>query len=317
MNLNPGRILPVIMMDYTLNPDEIYMYIYSGVSTAFLNAYDNYFLSVTNDASWLSRGTIDHYDFQDIYGKCIEYNGIVSKLEERLQHYTPVSVNATAELVDSSRTLNIEMSAHFFADLQGDFRFNCLLLKDSIMYYQSNWFHDAARWPYWGSMSMVPFNNILIQSSGGRYGTLGSIPYSVNDGSVYTWHDTIHIKDSLLSLEDLHLLFMVEEYDSASGKSVILNAGIWPEQTVSAPKKSNLSGIIHVYPNPAGSQITIDIENKLNEDGVLTIYNQCGQNVLSRRIRKGTRNCSIEIDPLPKGLYIISLPCGTGKFIKQ
>ncbi|MFH0893863.1 MAG: T9SS type A sorting domain-containing protein [Bacteroidota bacterium] len=314
----PTRVLPVIMHDLG-SYDNIFGEIYTGgMPAACMYANDPYYQSVINDAGWLSRGKVDNYDFDDIYAQCIEYNSVYQKAEERLNTFTPVNVTATAVIDTVNRTVVADLSAEFFANLQGDFRFNCVVLKDSVFYLQDNWFTNSMRWPYCPpSYYMLYHKEILIQSLGGKSGTHGSIPFNINDGSIYTWHYADTLKDQLRNADKLHLVFMVEEYDSISGNSVILNAGRWPsEPPVSTNEKIQKTNPI-IYPNPSSDYITVDIQHTYDVN--LRVFNTKGSLMVTQKIN-GKQN-KIDIRKLPPGLYFLQVQDEKGikveKFVKE
>ncbi len=71
---------------------------------------------------------------------------------------------------------------------------------------------------------------------------------------------------------------------------------------------------ILLFPNPAASSITISIENKVEGDFVVNIYNQTGQLVQTERFVKtgGYVSQSIAIDKLANGIYYAEISDGKG-----
>ncbi|HRI27402.1 MAG TPA: T9SS type A sorting domain-containing protein [Chitinophagales bacterium] len=67
--------------------------------------------------------------------------------------------------------------------------------------------------------------------------------------------------------------------------------------------------VLHIYPNPASSQINI----QLPQDAVayspaqITIYNLYGQTVFTHPLLPGQRVAQINLPPLPKGIYLVHL----------
>ncbi|MCK5856918.1 MAG: T9SS type A sorting domain-containing protein [Bacteroidales bacterium] len=80
---------------------------------------------------------------------------------------------------------------------------------------------------------------------------------------------------------------------------------------------------ITIYPNPAISQLNLDIEEfTSNELGILAVFNSLGQEIESIHIPKGMKTTSINIDDYSKGVYFIRLQkkqqvIAVGKFVKE
>ena len=81
--------------------------------------------------------------------------------------------------------------------------------------------------------------------------------------------------------------------------------------------------LLNIYPNPAQSKVTIDIETiKRNNVLFLNLYNSSGKEVKHIDISKPTKTIDIDISSLSPGLYFIRLQnetevLGSGKFIKE
>ncbi|PSJ72077.1 hypothetical protein C7N43_36040, partial [Sphingobacteriales bacterium UPWRP_1] len=66
---------------------------------------------------------------------------------------------------------------------------------------------------------------------------------------------------------------------------------------------------LHIYPNPASSQITIQLPHSTISGlpAQIDIYNIHGQPVLTHPLLPGQRVAQIDLPPLPKGIYIVHL----------
>jgi len=77
------------------------------------------------------------------------------------------------------------------------------------------------------------------------------------------------------------------------------------------------------YPNPATSQLNLEIGDlTAKESGVLSIFNNLGQEVAQLEIAKATKTLSLDIEDYPKGIYYIRIQTkdnivAAGKFIKE
>lgn len=77
------------------------------------------------------------------------------------------------------------------------------------------------------------------------------------------------------------------------------------QNTVSLPESNHFNSKLHIYPNPANSQIFIESKTGLKIDELI-IYNQLGQKAL----HLSDINKSIDISTLGQGVYIIELSSG-------
>jgi len=88
-------------------------------------------------------------------------------------------------------------------------------------------------------------------------------------------------------------------------------------------EKDSDSFLLNVYPNPAQSKITIDLETiKRNNVLFLTFHNSLGKEVRRIGLNKPTKTIDIDIRTLGPGLYFIQLQnktkvLGSGRFIKE
>jgi len=86
---------------------------------------------------------------------------------------------------------------------------------------------------------------------------------------------------------------------------------------------SNKLKQITIYPNPAKSQLNLEIEELTSEESVtLSVFNSLGQEIESSDISKGMKIISINIEGYPKGIYFIRLQnkeqvIAVGKFVKE
>lgn len=303
---HPGLVVPVNMHEILMGPDDIFDSLYTG-SYSYTAADDDYYNSFLNDVPWLSRGYIDKYDFEEIYGNCVERLEMHQMADERLNYVPPVSVSASFTIDTLNMMIDADITADFFTDLQGDFRFNCLILKDSVSFNQDNWFTTYNRWPYCSPLSSIPWihDNIFIQSLGGAYGTEGSIPASVTDGGSYSWHYHDTLKSRLQNVKNLSIAFMVAEYDSVNNASVVLNCGKFPVDTASSGiHQLYTDDEFSVFPNPASDRIFVGYNS--NDEITLTFSDIQGS-LLYDYYGKITDDFYLDVSKFPSGIYLLKI----------
>ncbi len=76
--------------------------------------------------------------------------------------------------------------------------------------------------------------------------------------------------------------------------------GVWVGKPLNA---------LHIYPNPASSQINIQLPHNTVSPmpAQITIYNLYGQTVFTHPLLPGQRVAQINLPPLPKGIYLVHL----------
>jgi hypothetical protein len=86
----------------------------------------------------------------------------------------------------------------------------------------------------------------------------------------------------------------------------------WP---LASGKLLVVSGELKVYPNPANN--IINIEGIFNQNDKLEIYNAIGQKVLEKNINPNCTKLRINIEALPRGLYVVKVKNGVVRFLKE
>lgn len=83
----------------------------------------------------------------------------------------------------------------------------------------------------------------------------------------------------------------------------------------------NFTGIeiINSYPNPATTQITIQINSSEEGTGNIALYDVAGKSVLSNElsIKKGVSNFSLNISQFPAGTYVLKVQTSGGEHFDQ
>ena len=76
---------------------------------------------------------------------------------------------------------------------------------------------------------------------------------------------------------------------------------------------------LNLYPNPAGRQFHMELENSYHGDIVIQLFNVLGQEVLRLSdVKTGTYyNHVLFLNDLPEGLYFMRTCCGSGNLMKK
>lgn len=130
----------------------------------------------------------------------------------------------------SSGLLDIYLKAVFSGAASGDMRFNCVLVEDSVSgtgtgYDQVNYDNTTSGHYYEGAGNPILglYHRYVARSFiGGPWGVSGSIPASVSNGTITTYHLST-IVSSTYDNEQLSLIGIVNEYGATMADREILN----------------------------------------------------------------------------------------------
>lgn len=91
---------------------------------------------------------------------------------------------------------------------------------------------------------------------------------------------------------------------------------------VSVPENNYIenSTSIHIYPNPAIDNTTVNFEMTQNSDVEISILNLNGQTLTTKKYKhltKGTQNIELKLNSLNSGIYLISVKTNDGKYIAK
>ncbi len=83
-------------------------------------------------------------------------------------------------------------------------------------------------------------------------------------------------------------------------------------------RKPKTPAAMKIYPNPAKTVITIDVENEVVRDGMLTVFDTSGREVISMVTNEqffvGKNSFNVNVAPLKPGTYIVRLVAGDKVF---
>lgn len=293
-----------------------------------------------SNASGNTKALIDRKQFSDqTYTEIIlfDHNDTIwkNKTAERLQEVSPVAVHIDNEYDNNTRELSITVSAAFYAALNGEYRFNCLIIEDSIAgsgtgYDQSNARVGQSGHPYAGKGDPVTnfyHRNVLRFMLGNEWGSsAGSIPPSPIPTNIEV-DDSFTIEYTLTLSEDwnpanIKVVGLIQKWNVGDpADRLILNAVAEKLNFIVQPGVEALNfavGTVSVYPNPANEYINIYFELEKSTNINISITDMLGrtvQTVLSNKyLPEGTHLLSQNIDrDLPKGNYILNIQTDSGE----
>jgi hypothetical protein len=225
------------------------------------------------------------------------------------KHSSPMSVEFKKVDIGAD-FITVDLEARFYAEVEGDFRFNLYLLEDSIKHYQAG----APEGHNYQHM------NILRHVAGNLDGVPGSIP-SVNQmGDVVTHSFTIPIEDHW-KMKDLHFVGLVQNNTGKPISHHVINAerSRLTEWLSSSSTDWELLDL-KVFPNPTRHIINIALTDPMS-DVSYSVFDQTGRLETQGFVHNLTDALQIEIADWAPGVYIIQLrsdrEVGSASFIKK
>ncbi len=132
------------------------------------------------------KGLLDRKYYESVFYNAnpSEVNSTSSSWElnlvNRLADFTPVQLSTSTTYDASTRALTIDVDANFLAPLDGDYRFNVFILENGIIEPQTN--YNSSCGPS-GTISDYEHNHVVRDMLGGVWGTAGSIPSGIVEGT--------------------------------------------------------------------------------------------------------------------------------------
>ena len=227
----------------------------------------------------------------------------LDKLYEREEFLEPVGVSFSSLTVDTnSRTIVAEVSADFYDDLSGDYRFNVYILEDSILEYQAsapdpvNYYHTR----------------VLRTMLGNTWGQPSSIPSSVSTGQTVSYTFNFSVPNGY-DMTQLRLIGLVQKFSASNYDRRILNSSqVFSRDYLSASLgEEDLNYQFDLYPNPAANVLQIDLKNEVDmkEIRVVTL---AGKVVLESEFTN-----VIDVSQLAAGSYYVVVSNENGSHTKM
>jgi hypothetical protein len=91
--------------------------------------------------------------------------------------------------------------------------------------------------------------------------------------------------------------------------------GCWPLSA--SPYPSEGGELLEVYPNPSSTSITISCEALKGKRVKVNFYNMLGQELMSNECHFAQQNYTLNIQQLPRGVYLLKVGEKSGSGIKR
>ena len=289
--------------------DRLYSFDNQSVSTSFAN---DYYRGPSNVTSMI-------WDTMSIFRKA---------------QATPVNVSLSALTFDSTvaaNNLTVTVNANFLNSLsQGSYRLNLYVVEDSLITTGNGYDQDNAAYSSAGGQTTnynelfnLPSllinngqqgeysqNHVLRAMVGGAWGLAGDIPSAPMAGSTYS-HTFTTTVPATWRYKYIKLVGVVQEYNTSVNKRTVLNVAEIklisnPNGIKETAQYSNLS----VYPNPASTMATVQMDMKENAMVTISLVNSLGQVVVEPTdalLNAGSHSLNIHVGGLETGLYFVKV----------
>ena len=221
---------------------------------------------------------------------------------------SPISVNLSNNLESSARKLTVNVTADFKYAEKGNYYINAYILESGIDKPQTN------------APSNYKHDYVVREMLGGSNGTSGVIPSSPSTGKKYehTYTFTIPSEWNTDKLSVIGVVFQKkngEKWAANAAKQEISSGG-----NPSSIGDHSVEARIKVYPNPFEEKMTIEIPGNAQPSAV-NIYSADGRKVFEKTISTNAAGSDITLNPedkqLPAGIYTLQIRAGGNTYTKR
>ncbi len=236
--------------------------------------------------------------------------------------FNPVDINVYNYYYPDTREWKIDVVADFVINSVGDYRFNIYVVEDGLtgtgsQWNQRNFFNNGASDPYMelqGAGDPLPgyvHNHVVRKMTGGSWGKDDIIPDSVKRGERYVYSETFTIPEKW-NPENLHLIGMVQEYNTDKARRPILNIEEAELTNATGTEQLIISNSIKLYPNPVADAAILEIKTTDNEDFSFEVFNSVGQSILkSDKLKvEGEKRYALNTNSWTAGIYFVKTIVG-------
>lgn len=151
-----------------------------------------------------------------------------------------------------------------------------------------------------GNNGDTEFRNVVLDMIPSPAGTLYSKSWVRNETETYTYSWSYdHVED----LSDLMVVTFLQDRETKK----ILQVATAEQSEFGVPARDQMAGVMHVYPNPFGTFLRVDLGGPVREEGMLLLTDVSGRVVWNRDIVPGDHRFEIRADHLEGGVYFLLL----------
>ncbi len=292
-----------VMMDYMteMYPDNFIGITVHNGDPMVLAAYDTWIGGqIGGYPSILADRDGSEYDPLDMESKTVEF---ASQAPE-------ATVGVTHSITGNQLTVNV--SATYNQNLNGDYRFNVVLVEDHLSgtgatWNQTNYYANNAYGPMGGyesapaSVTGLFYDHVGRALLGGTTGTAGSLPASGTAGSTYTYTYTTTV-NSTWNLGYLRPVVMMTNF--ATGRVVNAKRS---QLAIAVNEVPTLDNSLIVYPNPSNGVINISANMENARKANIRVYSATGELVLNQNVQDIRFSNVLDLQAYGSGLYTIMI----------
>ncbi|HET6991366.1 MAG TPA: T9SS type A sorting domain-containing protein [Bacteroidia bacterium] len=236
----------------------------------------------------------------------------------------------------STRIATVNISAHFAADLSGDYRFAVVFTEDSVhgimsSYNQANFYSFQSQnipmsmpgMNFQTNTQPVPaaqmyYSFIARVILGGYNGQVGSLPTTIPAGSTqnYSFNWTIPAAYNENHMKAVVLLMDINSPTTA----YIMNSVSTHLPTPLGIENHSTDNQLSLYPNPAGSDFTFSFTQTATENSVIVVKDVLGKIIMNQVLGilpPGNYQAQINSQSWSDGIYFVSLLTEEGVFSRK
>ncbi len=250
---------------------------------------------------------------------------LTTSFNQRRAMHPPLSVAVSSEYNESTRETAIHVSTNLGEDLSGDYRFNVVIVEDSVTgttseYDQTNYYANGGLNPC-GRFSTLPdpvpaaemvYPHVARKFFGGKFGVENSLPNNLVAGETYDYDFSYTVPDNY----NVNKITIVAWVSTAYGR--IINANyqdlIHESTSVDDFQQSNIQAVI--YPNPSKGIITLENTKGLNNISI-DIFDLTGKLILSKNKLNLKTDFTIDLSNQKSGVYLCKIKTNDNLIIKK
>jgi hypothetical protein len=239
----------------------------------------------------------------------------------RMQAISPATIDIVNYAWDpETRLVEFDLQSEFVADVSSELRFGVIFVEDSLSgttsaWNQANYYAGGGNGAMCGFESLpgtVPaaqmhYDHVARAILDTPYGTPGSLPLSIDLGSVITYHYSYTIPETW-NYDRLHIVGFL--LDNTTGEIVNANNVISTYVGVNTPE---FELGVAVYPNPFGDFTNVSFNlDKPAKAGVevFDIFGKLVYSVREREYASGQNLIRVNSNDLSNGMYLLKLTIG-------
>ncbi len=236
--------------------------------------------------------------------------------ERQEAQVSPATVDIKVSMQEGSRDIAVEVTSEFVVPVSGDFRFNAVVVEDSVTgtgdgYAQINAYAGGNAGPMngWENLpnpvpaSDMVYDKVARAPLGGWAGATNSIPANNSRGDIvsHTFNYSVPVGYNIDNLKFVGMLI-----DQSSG--FILNAKQTADiEVIVGTEELVLANTVKVFPNPFSQTTNVQLALEDSREVSLEVTNALGQRVAYREYGQLAGDTVLPFDGsnLSSGLYFI------------